>query len=57
MPGLRSLHTRYGRDLSREARVAAPVHVIYFKPVDVETVAIVRVLHERMDPVRHFAAL
>lgn len=55
--GLRSLHTLYGRDRSREARVASPVHVVYFRPVDADTVATVRVLHERMDPSRHLAAL
>lgn len=52
-PGLRSLHTFHARDQSREARVAAPVHVVYFKSIDARTVAIVRVLHDRMDPARH----
>ena len=55
-PGLRSMHTVYGRDQSREARVAAPVHVVYYKALDVHTIAIVRVLHERTDPAHRLDA-
>ena len=52
-PGVRSLHVRYSRDESREARVANPVHVIFYRVVQPGVVEIVRVLHDRMEPGRH----
>ena len=56
--GLRSLHIRHGRDRSREAPVAEPVHLIFYRMIEpglVEPglIEIVRVLHERMEPGRH----
>ena len=51
--GLRSLHIRHSRNQSREAPVAAPVHVIFYRAVKAGLVEIVRVLHERMEPSRH----
>jgi toxin ParE1/3/4 len=52
-PGLRSFHIRHSRDESREARVANPVHVIFYRVVQPGVVDVVRVLHERMEPARH----
>jgi len=52
-PGLRSLHLRHSRAESHEARVASPVHVLYYRAVEPGVVEIVRVLHERMEPSRH----
>jgi toxin ParE1/3/4 len=52
-PGLRSFHIRHSRDESREARVANPVHVIFYRMVQPGVVEIVRVLHERMEAGRH----
>ena len=49
-PGLRTFHIRHVR---REHGVGAPVHVLYYQPVDAGAIEIVRVLHERMDPQRH----
>jgi toxin ParE1/3/4 len=55
-PGIRSFHIRHGRDGSREAPVANPVHVIFYRAVRPGLVEIVRVLHDRMEPRRHIAA-
>jgi toxin ParE1/3/4 len=52
-PGLRSFHVRHSREESREARVANPVHVIFYRVVQPGVVDVVRVLHERMEPTRH----
>ncbi|HLY57387.1 MAG TPA: type II toxin-antitoxin system RelE/ParE family toxin [Stellaceae bacterium] len=52
-PGIRSFHIRHSRDESREAPVAHPVHVIFYRVRDPPTVEIVRVLHDRMEPRRH----
>lgn len=51
--GVRSFHARHSRNESREAPVANPVHVIFYRIVQTGVVEIVRVLHERMDPSRH----
>ena len=56
LPGIRSFHIRYSRKESREARVANPVHVIFFRALQPGLVEIVRVLHERMEPSRHIGA-
>ncbi|MGB9369631.1 MAG: type II toxin-antitoxin system RelE/ParE family toxin [Xanthobacteraceae bacterium] len=52
-PGIRSFHIRHSRTESREAPVANPVHVIFYRVIDAGIVEIVRVLHERMEPSRH----
>lgn len=52
-PGIRSFHIRHSRGETREATVANPVHVIFYRPVEPGLVEIVRVLHERMEPSRH----
>src|SRR6185369_1405899 len=49
LPGLRSFHIRHSRQASREAPVAKPVHVIFYRVVEPGLVEIVRVLHERME--------
>ena len=54
--GLRSLHIRHSRNQSREAPVAEPVHVIFYRAVEAGLVEIVRVLHERMETSRHMGA-
>jgi toxin ParE1/3/4 len=53
-PGLRSFHIRHSREESREAPVAKPVHVLFYRVAEPGVVEIVRVLHERMEPGRHF---
>lgn len=53
--GIRSFHIRHSRGESREAPVANPVHVIFYRATDVGVVEIVRILHERMEPRRHIA--
>lgn len=55
-PGMRSFHIRHSRNQSREAPVANPVHVIYYRAVEPGVVEIVRVLHERMEPRLHVGA-
>ena len=55
-PGFRSFHIRHSRNESREAPVANPVHVIFYRVLKPSTVEIMRVLHERMEPGRHFGS-
>ncbi len=52
--GIRSLHIRHCRGESKEASVGDPVHVIFYRADEPGLVEIVRVLHERMEPSRHF---
>lgn len=51
--GIRSFHIRHSRDESREAPVANPVHVVFYRVAEPGVVEIVRVLHDRMEPSRH----
>ena len=53
-PGLRGLHTRHARVASGDPP-RNPVHVVYFWMPENGVVEIMRVLHERMDPVRQMA--
>lgn len=53
VPGVRSFHVRHSRDESREAPVANPVHVLFYRVVEPGVAEIVRVLHDRMEPGRH----
>lgn len=55
--GVRSFHIRHSRHESREVPVANPVHVIFYRAVRPGTIEIVRVLHERMEPARHFGPM
>ncbi|MGH6663141.1 MAG: type II toxin-antitoxin system RelE/ParE family toxin, partial [Rhodospirillales bacterium] len=55
-PGLRSFHLRHSRDAGPGDRVANPVYIIYYRAAAPGLVEIVRVLHERSDPVRHLDA-
>jgi toxin ParE1/3/4 len=56
LPGIRSFHIRHSRDESREAPVANPVHVIFYRVIQPGVVEIVRVLHDRMEPRRHIGS-
>ncbi len=51
--GLRSLHLRHGRNQNRESPVAQSGPVVFYRVVEPGLVEVVRVLHERMNPVRH----
>jgi toxin ParE1/3/4 len=51
--GLRSLHLRHARGKSPGARARRPVHVLYYRTVELDLIEIVRVLHERMEPSRN----
>ncbi len=53
MPRLRSLHIQHGRNESREAPVAAPVHIVFYRVARPDLIEVVRVLHERMEPNLH----
>jgi toxin ParE1/3/4 len=53
MPGIRSIHLRHVRAETNEARVGSPVHLLYYRAARPGLIEIVRVLHERMDPLRH----
>jgi toxin ParE1/3/4 len=54
--GIRSLHIRHARGDDPDGEVRQPVHVIYYRAVAPDTIEIVRVLHERMEPSRHLGA-
>jgi toxin ParE1/3/4 len=56
VPGIRSFHIRHSRDQSREAPVANPVHVIFYRVMQTGIVEIVRVLHDRVEPKRQIGA-
>ena len=53
-PGLRSLHLRHARVNAPPAKVKKPVHVLCYRATQPGVIEIVRVLHERMEPSRHF---
>ncbi len=55
-PGIRSFHVRHSRDESREAPVANPVHVLFYRMMHSGVVEIVRVLHDRMEPKQYIGA-
>lgn len=51
--GLRSLHLRHCRNDSREAPVARPAHVAFYRIRSPDAVEIVRILNQRMELGRH----
>ncbi len=53
VPGIRSFHIRHSRDDSREAPIANPAHLIFYRVVRPGVVEIVRILHRSMEPSRH----
>jgi toxin ParE1/3/4 len=53
-PGLRSLHLCHARVIGPQGKVKKPVHVLYYRAIQPGLIEIVRVLHERMEPSRHF---
>jgi toxin ParE1/3/4 len=55
-PGIRGFHIRHSRDESREAPVASPVHVVFYRLISPGIVEIVRVLHDRMEPRLHIGS-
>lgn len=55
-PGIRSFHIRHSRGESHEARVANPVHVIFYRVIGPEFIEIIRVLHDRTEPAKHVEA-
>src|SRR6266581_7120926 len=54
LPGVRSFHLRHARGDAPKAKVRKPVHVLYYRAIQPGLIEIVRVLHERMEPTRHF---
>ena len=52
-PGMRSFHVRYARRSADAAKVKRPVHVLYYRVAEQGVIEIARVMHERMDPIRH----
>jgi len=52
--GLRSFHLRHARVTGPQAKIKRPVHVLYYRAIQPGLIEIVRVLHERMEPSRHF---
>jgi toxin ParE1/3/4 len=51
--GVRSFHVRHARRSADTAKVRRPVHVLYYRVIQKGVIEIVRVLHEKMDPIRH----
>mgnify|MGYP001610837881 CR=1 FL=1 len=56
-PGLRSFHLRHAHTAALQAKVRKPVHVLYYRAIQPGLIEIVRVLHERMEPSRHFGTV
>jgi toxin ParE1/3/4 len=56
LPGIRSFHLRHARNDETEAKVARPVHILYYRSIQPGLIEIVRVLHERMEPSLHMGA-
>jgi toxin ParE1/3/4 len=52
--GVRSFHLRHARVSAPQAMVKKPVHALYYRAIQPGLIEIVRVLHERMEPSRHF---
>ncbi|MFZ5791432.1 MAG: type II toxin-antitoxin system RelE/ParE family toxin [Pseudomonadota bacterium] len=52
--GIRSFPIRHARADDPKAKVRRPVHILYCRTVAPNLIEIVRVLHERMEPSRHF---
>jgi toxin ParE1/3/4 len=52
--GIHGFHIRHARRASDAAKVRRPVHVLYYRVAREGVIEIVRVLHEKMDPSRHF---
>lgn len=55
--GLRSFHIRHAPLDAGPSKVKRPVHVLYYRVAARGVIEIVRVLHERMEPRRHFREL
>ncbi len=55
LPGVRSFHLRHARGDAPQAKVRKPAHVLYYRAIQPGLIEIVRILHERMEPGRHFA--
>jgi toxin ParE1/3/4 len=51
--GVRSFHVRHARRSADAPKVRRPVHVLYYRVAEQGVIEIARVLHERMDPIRH----
>jgi toxin ParE1/3/4 len=51
--GIRSFHLRYSGRSTEGVKVRRPVHVLYYRVAEEDVIEIVRVLHEKMDPIRH----
>jgi toxin ParE1/3/4 len=49
-PGLRSLHLRHARVTGPQVKVKKPVQVLYYRAIQPGLIEIVRLLHERMEP-------
>jgi toxin ParE1/3/4 len=54
MRGLRSFPIRHATVNDPASKVRRPVHVLYYREVGPGHIEILRVLHERMEPSRHF---
>ena len=57
LSGLRSFHSRHARAEAPQAKVRKPVHVLYYRAIQPGLIEIVRILHERMEPSRHFGTV
>ncbi|HLB81063.1 MAG TPA: type II toxin-antitoxin system RelE/ParE family toxin [Dongiaceae bacterium] len=57
MSGIRSYHIRHARGDDPEARVRRPAHILHYRVIRAGLIEIVRVLHDRMEPSRHFGAI
>ena len=51
VPGVRSFHLRHAH-VPDPMKVRRPAHVLYYRALGPDVVEIVRVIHERMEPMR-----
>lgn len=51
--GVHSFHIRHTRGKTDDQRVTMPSHLIFYRLEGTETIVILRILHERMDPEAH----
>tara|TARA_R110000751_G_scaffold40910_2_gene96490 strand:- start:4902 stop:5246 length:345 start_codon:yes stop_codon:yes gene_type:complete len=53
-PNVRSFHIHHSRTESNAAPISNPVHVTFYRTTEPSIVEIIRILHDRMEPSRHF---
>ena len=53
LSGVRSFHLRHARKFSRSKPVDDPSHLVFFRVLRDGSIDVLRIFHERMNPVEH----